>query len=88
MYSPSQPGATPDPRIITPGDLKRERLKFTDFKFRRTPGGKCSAEVELNGSRDRVRGPRGQSSEQGYSRLPRRPLARSAFYDTRWSSRW
>ena len=47
MYSPSQPGATPDPRIITPGDLKRERLKFTDFKFRRTPGGKCSAEVEL-----------------------------------------
>ena len=47
MYSSSQPGATPDPRIITPGDLKRERLKFTDFKFRRTPGGKCSAEVEL-----------------------------------------
>ena len=47
MYSPSQPGATPDPRIISPGDLKRERLKFTDFKFRRTPGGKCSAEVEL-----------------------------------------
>jgi hypothetical protein len=47
MYSSSQPGATPDPRVITPGDLKRERLKFTDFKFRRTPGGKCSAEVEL-----------------------------------------
>lgn len=26
---------------------RRERLRFTDFVFRRTPDGRCSAEVEL-----------------------------------------
>ena len=30
---------TPSPR--------RERLRFTDFRFRRTPDGRCTAEVEL-----------------------------------------
>jgi hypothetical protein len=32
--------------IQTPTD-RRERLRFTDFQFRRTPDGRCTAEVEL-----------------------------------------
>jgi hypothetical protein len=27
--------------------LQRQRLRFSDFKFHRTPGGRCTAEVEL-----------------------------------------
>jgi len=32
---------------ITPAQLKRERLRFSDFRFTRTPSGQCSGEVEL-----------------------------------------
>ena len=35
------------PTTITPSQLKRERLRFSDFKFTRTPSGQCSCEVEL-----------------------------------------
>jgi hypothetical protein len=30
-----------------PVQLRRERLRFTDFRFRRTSDGRCTAEVEL-----------------------------------------
>lgn len=32
---------------VTPMQLKRERLRFTNFRFVRTPSGLCTAEVEL-----------------------------------------
>ena len=32
---------------VTPAQLKRERLRFSEFFFRRTPDGRCAAEVEL-----------------------------------------
>jgi hypothetical protein len=42
--SQSEPQLTPS---ATPADLKRERLRFSDFVFHRTSDGRCSAEVEL-----------------------------------------
>ena len=36
-----------DPHVVTQAQLKRERLRFTNFQFGRTPQGTCSAEVEL-----------------------------------------
>lgn len=46
MASPSR---IPDPQPLTPfaAQLKRERLKFSNFRFARTPSGLCTAEVEL-----------------------------------------
>ena len=45
------PSLTPHaavPSIPAPADLvRRERLRFTDFRFKRTADGRCSAEVEL-----------------------------------------
>ena len=38
------PALTP---VVTQTQLKRERLRFSDFRFSRTPAGNCSAEVEL-----------------------------------------
>jgi hypothetical protein len=35
------------PLAISQGQLKRERLRFTNFRFVRTPSGLCTAEVEL-----------------------------------------
>jgi hypothetical protein len=35
------------PSGISPVQLKRERLRFTNFRFVRTPSGLCTAEVEL-----------------------------------------
>lgn len=32
---------------ITPAQLRRERLRFANFSFQRTPSGRCHAEVEL-----------------------------------------
>jgi hypothetical protein len=32
---------------ITPAQMKRERLRFSDFRFTRTPSGQCACEVEL-----------------------------------------
>lgn len=34
-------------RVVTQAQLKRERLRFVDFRFGRTPQGLCHAEVEL-----------------------------------------
>ena len=57
--------------IVTQAQLKRERLRFVDFHFTRTPAGQCTAEVELEwleGSR--VRGTAsGQSSPMGDLRI-------------------
>ena len=36
-----------DDRVVTQAQMKRERLRFVDFKFSRTPQGACNAEVEL-----------------------------------------
>ena len=33
--------------VVTQAQLKRERLRFTNFTFSRTPAGLCTAEVEL-----------------------------------------
>jgi hypothetical protein len=33
--------------IVTQEQLKRERLRFLNFQFNRTPAGQCTAEVEL-----------------------------------------
>ena len=36
-----------DPNGIVPVSVRRERLRFADFSFTRTPAGQCSAEVSL-----------------------------------------
>ena len=36
-----------NPQVVTQAQLKRERLRFTNFTFSRTPAGLCTAEVEL-----------------------------------------
>jgi hypothetical protein len=42
------PQTDPHPRAaVAPLDTKRERLRFSDFQFTRTPSGICSAEVQL-----------------------------------------
>src|SRR5438067_517753 len=41
-----QPGPSSAPDV-TPPHLRRERLRFADFSFTRTPSGQCSAEVTL-----------------------------------------
>jgi hypothetical protein len=48
------PNTMPDHPLIasttsSPQELQqhRQRLRFSDFKFHRTPGGRCTAEVEL-----------------------------------------
>ena len=49
MVSPSsqtEPTGASAP-VVTPAQLKRERLRFTNFTFTRTPAGLCTAEVEL-----------------------------------------
>jgi hypothetical protein len=33
--------------VVTQEQLKRERLRFINFQFNRTPAGQCTAEVEL-----------------------------------------
>jgi hypothetical protein len=44
-----QAGDTPTPLTptVTPSQLKRERLRFADFTFSRTPSGHCDCSVEL-----------------------------------------
>ncbi|MDQ3699264.1 MAG: hypothetical protein M3373_14765 [Gemmatimonadota bacterium] len=39
-----------------PSQLRRERLRLADFRFTRTPDGRCSAEVALELDRTEVRG--------------------------------
>jgi hypothetical protein len=45
--SQSQRSSDDEERVVTTSQLKRERLRFVDFKFGRTPQGACNAEVEL-----------------------------------------
>lgn len=47
MNSSSPEASNDAAKVVTQAELKRERLRFTDFKFGRTPQGTCSAEVEL-----------------------------------------
>ena len=57
--------------VITQAQLKRERLRFRDFQFTRTPAGQCSAVVELEWL-DGVRvtgSASGQSSPMGDLRI-------------------
>jgi hypothetical protein len=42
-----QSSAPASPPVVTQSQLKRERLRFSDFRFSRTPSGSCTAEVEL-----------------------------------------
>lgn len=59
------------PSVVTQAQLKRERLRFTNFQFGRTPQGACSAEVELewlNGQRVKGRA-EGTSSAMGDLRV-------------------
>ena len=57
--------------IVTQAQLKRERLRFIDFRFSRTPSGQCTAETELEWIDGvRVVGKSGgQSSELGDLRI-------------------
>jgi hypothetical protein len=43
----SLPNPKPVESPITPFQIKRERLRFSAFRFVRTPSGLCTAEVEL-----------------------------------------
>ena len=71
MHTPVPLGKNLSPEVVSASQLKRERLRFTDFRFLRTPAGHCSAEVEL----EWVEGVRvvgkatGQSSEMGDLRV-------------------
>ena len=44
---PSTPESEHAGSVISNTQLKRERLRFTNFAFSRTPSGHCRAEVEL-----------------------------------------
>ena len=68
---PSNSQASASPPVVTPAQLKRERLRFSNFGFTRTPSGRCSAEVELewvDGVRVVGRA-EGQTSELGDLRI-------------------
>jgi hypothetical protein len=57
--------------IVTQEQMRRERLRFTNFSFSRTPAGLCTAEVELEWIEgQRVTGKKtGQSSPMGDLRI-------------------
>jgi hypothetical protein len=66
-----QASDTPLSAAITPAQLKRERLRFSNFRFTRTPSGQCACEVELewvNGVRV-IGKSNGQSSPMGDLRI-------------------
>jgi hypothetical protein len=79
FVDPMQPSESEALKIPTPlataftplSDARRERLRFSEFSFTRTPAGVCVAEVELEwapGSRFRGRS-EGQSSPLGDLRI-------------------
>ena len=71
QQSTSQPAGTPLSPTVTPAQLKRERLRFSNFTFTRTPSGHATAEVELEWV-DGVRvtgAANGQSSPMGDLRI-------------------
>src|SRR5678816_2844298 len=47
MSSSNNEQDSPDFNVIIPAGPQRERLKFADFVFARTPSGQCTAEVHL-----------------------------------------
>ena len=47
MSSPTNEQGSPESSVIIPAGPQRERLKFADFVFARTPSGPCTAEVHL-----------------------------------------
>lgn len=47
MLPPLIPSAQPDGSVIDQAQLRRERLRFTNFVFSRSPSGVTRAEVEL-----------------------------------------
>ena len=47
MLPPSSSSEHPGGSVISQAQLKRERLRFTNFVFHRAPSGTCRSEVEL-----------------------------------------
>lgn len=47
MLPPSSSSERPGGSVINQAQLKRERLRFTNFVFHRAPSGTCKSEVEL-----------------------------------------
>ena len=47
MLPPSSSSEHPGGSVISQAQLKRERLRFTNFVFHRAPSGTCKSEVEL-----------------------------------------
>ena len=47
MLPPSSSSEHPGGSVISQTQLKRERLRFTNFVFHRAPSGTCRSEVEL-----------------------------------------
>ncbi len=69
--TPFDQQAAPSPAPAAEPGVKRERLRFTDFKFERSVDGRCTAEVELEWTEGvRVRASStGQSSQTGDLRV-------------------
>lgn len=71
MLPPEPKGAPAPTPLINEAQLRRERLRFSDFRMARTPSGRSAAHVELEWV-DGVRvhgGAEGQTSELGDLRL-------------------
>jgi hypothetical protein len=70
MSAPISHGENPN-STLNQAQLKRERLRFSEFVFRRAPDGRCTAEVELEWVEGaKVRGKStGQSSAAGDLRV-------------------
>lgn len=68
-FSMSQ-SSSPDSSAVVPFNSRRERVRFADFSFSRTPSGQCSAEVSLEYDTVLFRGRSiGQSSPLGDFRV-------------------
>ncbi len=68
-FSMSQSSPSDSP-VVVPFNSRRERLRFADFSFTRTPSGQCSAEVSLEYDNVLFRGRAiGQSSPLGDFRV-------------------
>src|SRR5579862_3033132 len=68
----ASPQRIPEPNTPTPApfsQLKRERLRFSNFRFARTPSGLCTAEVEWLDGVTVVGRATGQSSPMGDLRV-------------------
>ncbi|HEY4133084.1 MAG TPA: hypothetical protein VGM50_20880 [Gemmatimonadaceae bacterium] len=62
--------SSPDSSAVVPFNSRRERVRFADFSFSRTPSGQCSAEVSLEYDTVLFRGRSiGQSSPLGDFRV-------------------